>query len=310
MSNPFISICIPAYKNIEYLHRLLRSITIQTFKDFEIIITDDSPDEELRLWIENYEELVISYYKNEPALGMPGNWNAALEKANGEWIKIMHDDDWFATNTSLELFANTAKTSGKDFIFSASNNISLPGGRERPELLEGWRRVMLEENILNLFYLNVIGHPSTVMHKKDENIFYDDQFKWLVDIDFYIQYIQRHPGFMYIPHMLINVGIDDKQVSNKYYKNPMVEIPEYFKLLDKYPVKISGNIYVFHAFWLLVRKFKLKEISQIRAAGYSGYIPGEINFIMRYQKNIPRIILKQTPWSNMLMKKCFKKFIP
>jgi glycosyltransferase involved in cell wall biosynthesis len=41
--NPLISICIPAYKRTEFLQRLLDSIDIQTFKNFEVIVTDDSP---------------------------------------------------------------------------------------------------------------------------------------------------------------------------------------------------------------------------------------------------------------------------
>ena len=33
---PIISICIPAFKRIEYLRRLLDSIAIQTFTDYEV----------------------------------------------------------------------------------------------------------------------------------------------------------------------------------------------------------------------------------------------------------------------------------
>lgn len=307
MSNPFISICIPTYKNVEYLQRLLQSITIQTFKDFEVIITDDSPDDHAEQWLNKSQNLLVTYYKNQPAHGLPGNWNAAIQKAKGEWIKIMHDDDWFANESSLEQFANVAKNARCDFIFSACNNIHMPPGKEVHELLKGWRKEMLEEDILNLFYHNVIGHPSTVMHRKDETILYDEQFKWVVDIDFYIRYMQSHPGFVYIPEMLVNIGIDESQISHKYYKNPTVEIPEYFTMLNKYPVKITDNKYVFHAFWLLIRKFKIKNIEDIRTAGYSGDIPDKILSIVEYQKKIPRIILKQTPFSNYFMQKCFTK---
>lgn len=38
-----VSICIPAYGNPEGIRRLLDSIAGQTYTDFEIIITDDSP---------------------------------------------------------------------------------------------------------------------------------------------------------------------------------------------------------------------------------------------------------------------------
>ena len=47
--SPLISICIPAYKRIDYLQKLLDSISIQTFKDYEVIVTDDSPDESVEI---------------------------------------------------------------------------------------------------------------------------------------------------------------------------------------------------------------------------------------------------------------------
>ena len=306
MSNPFISICIPTYKNVEYLQRLLQSVTIQTFKDFEIVITDNSPDNSVEQLVKDLEQqLSIRYYKNDPPTNMGENFNKVILQATGQWIKIMHDDDWFATPASLQKFADIAKVTSKEFIFSACKNIYSPSGKEVDELLSSYKKEMLEEDPLHLFYSNVIGHPSTVMHKKDDGVLYDPQFSWVVDVDFYIRYLTMHPGFEYIPDMLINIGIDENQASNKYYKNPKVEIPEYFKMLDKYAVKLTENKYVFHAFWLLVRKFKLKNILEINATGYSGPIPDDILSIIECQKKIPRIILKQTPFSNYFMKKCF-----
>lgn len=310
MSDPFISICIPTYKNVDYLQRLLHSVTVQSFKDYEIVITDNSPDNSVEQLVKQLgNQLSIRYYKNDPPTNMGENFNRVLQKATGHWIKIIHDDDWFASPTSLQKFADCAMSTSKNFIFSACNNIYSPSGKEVNELLTPPKKEMLEENTLNLFYSNVIGHPSTVMHKKDDAVLYDPQFSWVSDVDFYIRYLTTHPGFEYIPEILINIGIDENQASNKYYKNPKVEIPEYFTMLNKYPVKLIGNKYVFHAFWVLVRKFKIKKIEEIRAAGYAGNIPDVIVPIIEYQKKIPRIILKQTPFSNYFMEKCFTKLI-
>src|ERR1044072_4054338 len=93
----FISICIPAYKNVDFLKRLLDSIAIQTYSNYEIIICDDSPDESVAEFIKSRSVLKnIRYHRNVSSLGTPENWNECIRRANGEWIKIMHDDDWFA----------------------------------------------------------------------------------------------------------------------------------------------------------------------------------------------------------------------
>ena len=44
------------------------------------------------------------YYKNIKVLGTPENWNESIRKAKGAWIKLMHDDDWFANENSLQKF--------------------------------------------------------------------------------------------------------------------------------------------------------------------------------------------------------------
>ena len=305
---PLISICIPAFQRVGHLRRLLESIAIQSYKRYEIIISDDSPDETVKQLVDRFtSSLPIHYSKNDPAAGSPYNWNIAMKKAGGEWIILMHDDDWFALPTSLQKFAEAARDTTRDFIFSACNNI-YASGREVPEFLDGWKKEMLEENTLNLFFLNMIGHPSTVMHRKDDNILYDSQFKWVVDIDFYIRYLQQHNGYAYIHEMLVNIGTDDTQVSNVLYKNPRVEIPEYLTMLAKFSSGLlMEHEYVFHCVWNLVKRFSIRNIKMIGEFGYTGQLPDHLQDIIDYQKHVPRIIIKQTNWSKALMKNCYRK---
>src|SRR5665647_1729457 len=111
MNNKYlVSICIPAYKRIADLEKLLDSIGRQTFKNFEVIITDDSPDDTVKNFCLNYHhEFELIYYKNTPPLGTPENWNEGIRKATGEWVKLMHDDDYFADDDSLALFVAAIK---------------------------------------------------------------------------------------------------------------------------------------------------------------------------------------------------------
>ena len=51
---PKVSICIPVYKQVECLHRALNSIRDQTFQDYEIIVTDDTPDDSIKNMMENF----------------------------------------------------------------------------------------------------------------------------------------------------------------------------------------------------------------------------------------------------------------
>ena len=114
---PFFSICIPAYKNYEFLSRLLDSIIIQTFTDYEVIITDDSPDDETAFLInEKYKDYNFQYFKTRFAWDSR-EWNEGVRRSQGQWIKLMHDDDWFCTEHALQILYNRAATIEGEFIF-------------------------------------------------------------------------------------------------------------------------------------------------------------------------------------------------
>ena len=115
---PLISICIPAYERPALLKRLLDSIAKQVFKDFEVIITDDSStrDNEELLFNTPYK-FSIHYQRNTRPLGTPANWLEGIKHASGQWIKIMHDDDWFTNQYALENFA-AQLDEGADVLFS------------------------------------------------------------------------------------------------------------------------------------------------------------------------------------------------
>ena len=99
--NSKVSICIPSYKCANLLKKCLDSISIQTFTDYEIVISDDTSDDEIRELVYSYSNLPILYTKNIKPLGSPKNWNKAIKSATGEYIKIMHRDDWFTCSQSL-----------------------------------------------------------------------------------------------------------------------------------------------------------------------------------------------------------------
>ena len=311
MNTPFISICIPTYKRVDLLKKLLDSIRIQSFQNFEVLINDNSPDDTVKDLVYAYRNLLtIAYEKNEPALTATENCNKVMKRAQAPWIKVIHDDDWFDTEDALQQFADAAERSGKDFIFCASNQVYLETKKIEKESLSDEKRKMLEDSIFSLFYLNVIGHPSVVMHRKDTAIEYDPAFNWVLDIDYYVRYLNAHKGYHYIPERLINIGKGSGQESYKYHKNKLVEIPEYFMLLTKYSSDlILKNKYVFHLVWIMLIRYRIKSISDIHALGYIGAMPDKIEAILKCQKNIPLIILKQPPWSKVLMSRCYKKIV-
>jgi glycosyltransferase involved in cell wall biosynthesis len=309
MDSPFISICIPTYQRPELLKKLLDSIRSQSFTNYEVLINDNSPDDAVERLVARYQDsLPISYERNSPAITATENCNKVMIRARAAWIKVMHDDDWFAGNDALEKFAEAARHAERDLIFCASNQVYLETGKMEGERLDAERKQMLDDSYFSLFYLNVIGHPSVVMHRKDSGIQYDPAFNWVLDIDYYVRYLNKHKGYHYIDEALVNIGKGPGQESFRYYKNKLVEIPEYFSMLTKYSSGLLlQNIYVFHLVWNMLVRYRIKKLAGIHALGYTGVMPDRVEEIIKYQGNIPHIVLKQPKWSKVFMKKCFKK---
>ena len=70
--NPKVSICIPAYKQLAILRKVLDSILIQSFENYEVIISDDSPDYGVELLIGEFDfKGRLKYSRNQTALGSP-----------------------------------------------------------------------------------------------------------------------------------------------------------------------------------------------------------------------------------------------
>jgi len=302
MSNPvFISVCIPAYKNVSYLRRLLDSIAMQTYHDYEVIVTDDSPDESVQAFVSTYNELPgIRYIRNTKALGTPENWNEGIRQARGEWIKIMHDDDWFARPDSLETFAGAAARHTGLFIFSAYTNIFLETGARQQVFPSASRLRAMKKEPYTLFAKNVIGPPSVTMHRNDGSIFYDRNTKWVVDIDFYIRRL-RHEEFYYIDQALVNVGMSSQQVTMDCVGNRNIQVPENFYLLNKMPPGVLNNLIVYDGWWRLIRNLEITEERHIRDAGYVGEIPPAIKSMIRWQKRVPRNALTNGFFSKTAM---------
>ncbi|HVY76625.1 MAG TPA: glycosyltransferase family 2 protein, partial [Puia sp.] len=170
---PLISICIPAYQRPDKLKHLLDSIQAQSYRHFEVIITDDSPGNEVCEMVRQHGlGSSIRYFRNSKPLGTPENWNESIRKAAGEWIKLMHDDDWFTTSNALERFALALRSGGASFYFSAYTNVYPDGSSRGIRSSEAYaqRLIRLPELLLAS---NRIGPPSVVIFKSDPDLVFD-----------------------------------------------------------------------------------------------------------------------------------------
>jgi glycosyltransferase involved in cell wall biosynthesis len=101
VKEPLLSICIPAYNRPVWLRRGLESITFDDrayTSRVEVIITDDSDHRACEIIAGDVlEGWDYSYEHHERPLGMAQNWNRAIALARGQYVMVLHDDNFFGS---------------------------------------------------------------------------------------------------------------------------------------------------------------------------------------------------------------------
>lgn len=92
-----ISVVIPVYNGEIYIERCLKSVTNQTFRNFEIIVVDDGS-------FDHTNQICREYQKQESRMklitqenqGLSGARNTGLRHANGNFLFFLDSDDWIS----------------------------------------------------------------------------------------------------------------------------------------------------------------------------------------------------------------------
>ncbi len=138
-TNPKVSIILPARNEEEYIGKCLDSLTKQNYKNYEIIVIDDSSEDATRKIIKDYSKkyskIVPVFARPKPDGWMGKNWACmeGYEKASGELLLFTDADTKHADNvislavSHLNSFNLDALSSiPKMLTFDFWTNITLP----------------------------------------------------------------------------------------------------------------------------------------------------------------------------------------
>jgi glycosyltransferase involved in cell wall biosynthesis len=261
---PLVSILIPTYNRPAFFKIALESALNQTYKNIEIIIGDDSTNEQTQQLIQPYlvKYSNIKYFYNNGPLGDFGynNFKNIFEKSHGEYINYLMDDDIFHPD-KIKIMVN---------LFLEHSDISLVTSYRQPIDSNGaflpdiaaTRKLFKETTVVNgkdlgnfilMSNLNVIGEPTTVlMRKQDIDGIYGvygavehkclvDMAQWLsllekgkaVYISDALSYFRRHGGQnQNKPYLGLRGAIDSHQyIVTAYQRGYFIDKADYLVIL-------------------------------------------------------------------------------
>ena len=98
MSEPLVSVIIPAYNHEKYVQETIMSIINQTYRNIELIIVDDGSKDSTWAKINELQEkceerFVRTHFETKENEGICKTMNKFLELANGKYIYLIASDD-------------------------------------------------------------------------------------------------------------------------------------------------------------------------------------------------------------------------
>ena len=193
-----ISIIIPIYNQSEHLSKLLDSIILQSYDNYEIIIIDDGSIDDIKTVIVKYREIFKSKitYFNQENRGAGAARNRGAKMAKGEYI-IFCDADIIMAPKMLELMLEALKKNHEaSFCYSA--------------FLWGKRKFALWPYDLKKLKTMPYINTASIIRKKHFPGF-DEKLKRFQDWDLWLTMAESNHGGVWLDQILYKVNIGGAQ---------------------------------------------------------------------------------------------------
>jgi len=237
MNNTIVSVIVITYNSEDYILQTLESVKNQTYKNIELIITDDkSKDNTVQLchdWLNNNSKEFINsrIIVTGDNTGIPANCNRGIRATKGEWIKIIAGDDLLLPN-AIEKYIQFAEQNKACEIIHAKvirmihrgNDIEERRADKYPKTLHQDMSPKIQFNLLR--FSTIVLAPTVFMKKiLLENLnYFDESIKLCEDWPFWLKITQEGRKFYFLNEETVLYRIHEKSVysgsENKFLVNP------------------------------------------------------------------------------------------
>lgn len=180
------SIVIPTYNQLPLLKRALDSVLHQKDADYEVIVTDDSDNEDIETYIKTLSIPAIKYF-HHPSNGIAAdNWNYGLSKAIGRYVIVMHHDEVMTSNEHL---SNIEKDMDKADVVISDIEV-LNKGQKKGRLISHCTHRFFCKHPELLFLQNTIGPTACLTFRREDLQLFKSELKWFVDVEWYYRMLK------------------------------------------------------------------------------------------------------------------------
>ncbi len=220
-----------------YLEQILNSLKAQTSNNFELVISDSSERSDYKDLIQEFQD----FYKIEHVLynkiSLGGNVNNAIKNSSGEVIKILCSDDLIISKNMIKTTEKSFRDESLIWLLYSSVDFDYVDEFTNKLNIVGHRVPKWNEDIIYGF--NTISGLSVISFRNNKEIFFDDNLRLYIDVDFYYT-LKNTYGMPKIikNHMIANRSHPDQDQRKVSDKDKTAEIEYIVKKHDLKEKKI------------------------------------------------------------------------
>lgn len=260
IANPLVSVIVITYNSSKYVLETLESIKVQSYKNIELVITDDcSTDETVDIckkWLDENHSFFIdtkitSVSKNT---GISANCNRGVKKANGEWVKIIAGDDALYKDgiENLLTFAllNKAKVIHSDYE-SFMNSFMPEFINVRSKKYNYYMTSNLasakEQHSFLLWNYNIVA-PTVLINKELLCMvgLFDERIPMIEDQPMWLKLTEKGIKIFYLEKKTVKYRISENSVTERIIRTKVVSNSAYqFINILKYYLLPNVNFWIY-----------------------------------------------------------------
>lgn len=247
-----VSAIITTKNRAEFLPRAIDSVLNQTYQNIELIVVDDGSEDRTPNVIAGYQKNhSIILIRNEKSVGACRARNQGIERAQGEFVAGLDDDDeWHADRISKLL-----KNYDDSFACITSNDrmVSSDGSvvwHKKPV-------IMLDD----LLYSNQVGNQVVVKRNRLLKVGgFDESLVAAQDYDLWIRLCEKFGPIKTVQKTLQNIYRDN---AADRISNPKTQLGGYLEVYKKHQAKMNYNQKKYHLYNIRLAQGKISSILEL-----------------------------------------------
>jgi glycosyltransferase involved in cell wall biosynthesis len=188
MPNARVSVLMLTFDRPQFVDRAIESILSQTFTDWELLVIHDGPNEQIASIMNSWtaRDQRIRYFRRGKVGNIADAMDYGMERADGDYLAILDDDDYWATPDKLEQQVN--------FLDANPDHVGCGGGlivldQSGAERLRYLKPLSDEDIKKHALFANPMANSTTVFRREAARRvgFYDVSLSGFQDWDFWLK---------------------------------------------------------------------------------------------------------------------------